>query len=597
MGYHDITQLESVLFLDGAQRQGKQLFSHMTESNPNEKRCHTSSSTILRRVVLPLFLLLAFALTWAKNYGVVFDTNSSSTVRQKSGQKSSATTKAWHKQAAVSNATEMAMLLIHSSSKPTKKDAQRQQFKKRFVFFTHYHKTGHDISKQYRKAVEEIVGARAAQSFNILSSDEWEVEFYKKRKHDETTRCPLPEDPNKAKRRRERRPKKNIYNSNDESLSTTSNNNNNSTTFLKVLHSPDLFCNLQTNHVFSEDTIKGFQKIHGDNNDGAYDHDDSDEQVVINFVHFIRDPFDMAVSNYLYHSQSPTPESWVIESPRTSKPCDPCVLDRNMLKLFLAAADDDDATTETTTKAKTTTTTTTTNEPVGTELWVRNVEETCKALMRRKENNKVAYYKNYYEALRSLPAIDGLRLATIHLTMGGSNSGSDILRLAHNTIRLREWEEEQKKRQQQQQKNQPQTTSEPKFVLTLLTNPDWFDSNYPGTLDKLTHFVLGGDDEDDDDLHYFAKTVRETALTRRDEIFKKRKNHFTSGTISSEDRLDLLRSLQTDELLGPLLRDVQSIVRDAWCGDPRNIQQQQGKGNDTKRCVYPHTFEQTTNSN
>merc|ERR1719506_2289255 len=30
-------------------------------------------------------------------------------------------------------------------------------------------------------------------------------------------------------------------------------------------------------------------------------------------VHFVRDPYRMAVSGYLYHTQDPTPETWVLD--------------------------------------------------------------------------------------------------------------------------------------------------------------------------------------------------------------------------------------------------------------------------------------------
>jgi hypothetical protein len=35
-------------------------------------------------------------------------------------------------------------------------------------------------------------------------------------------------------------------------------------------------------------------------------------------IHMVRDPFEMALSNYFYHSQQPTPENWV------EKDCNPC---------------------------------------------------------------------------------------------------------------------------------------------------------------------------------------------------------------------------------------------------------------------------------
>jgi hypothetical protein len=157
---------------------------------------------------------------------------------------------------------------------------------------------------------------------------------YPKRRHDKVTKCP----------------KLSIQNS---------------STFIQT--APDLFCDVDT-------IIPANTRI----------------------LHFFRDPYDMALSNYLYHSQNPTPEKWVLEH-------NPCLYNEESVELVLSELD------------------------LSRDV-LQKVIDMC---YNYTANNPMQYYRH----LRSLPTYDGLRLATAQQTIEGRR-GMDILRMPNNMRRL-----------------------------------------------------------------------------------------------------------------------------------------------------------------
>jgi len=262
---------------------------------------------------------------------------------------------------------------------------------------------------------------------------------------------------------------------------------------------------------------------------------------------------DMAISNYLYHSQDPTPEKWVIES--EGKPFNPCVIDHEMLHFAVGDGNESDT------------------KLISLEQ-VDQLEELCHELMFNPKTMEP--YQHYFEALRSLPFDDGLKLATMMLLVTKGGAGGEIMRMTSNVFRLNEWQ-----RQNQAERGAANT------VLTMKMDQDWTDDNYSQSLDRVTGFLIddlepSGEDENKGDVDAssgnatsfedgprmarddFIVTVREQALSLRQSLMQGHDNHITRTRITPEERLELKAKLGANELLGPILSSFQTIVNSAY---------------------------------
>ena len=111
-------------------------------------------------------------------------------------------------------------------------------------------------------------------------------------------------------------------------------------------------------------------------------------------LHFVREPVEMAISAYLYHSQSPPPEPWVLHRPPCARRIDPTV------HRFAAALD----------------------------LPFRHVEAVSALCHSLQPKNW-----SFHHALRTLPPSSAVRLAASWLI----TSQADVLRMAANAQSLR----------------------------------------------------------------------------------------------------------------------------------------------------------------
>jgi len=256
----------------------------------------------------------------------------------------------------------------------------------------------------------------------------------------------------------------------------------------------------------------------------------------------------MAVSNYLYHSQDPTPEHWVIES-KEEIPYNPCVIDHETLSYV----------TDSSSLLFGGTT------PLYTAQDIEDLELLCHDLMF--DPKTMEPYPNYYEALRNLPLYDGLRLGTMVLLASKGYAGAELVRMTTNVWRLNEW-------QAKQQQQGPHT------LLSLEMGRDW-SKDYNGTLDKLTTFLLRDlepivpDNANSTFLaeashrakEDFVAAVREEALALRASL--RTDKHVTGNAITSEEREELEKRLRSDQLLGPILTRMQTIVNSAYGMSPK----------------------------
>jgi len=365
-----------------------------------------------------------------------------------------------------------------------------------FVFHTFYHKTGHDISNLYMTALDKM-----EKSITHLTKYRKET-MYKKRTHDPNTGCPELDD-TLSVWKQQRMPKIHVI----------------------PFTAPDFLCDLDQHEFFSQN----------------HNEESRRQEVGVKFIHMIRDPFDMAISMYLYHSQQPSPEYWVFKY-------DPCEVNHEALRFWNTSSD--------------------TTTQLITQQQVRDLEYLCHDLMLN--NNTNTPYVDFYYALLELPLYDGLRLSTLVLLISGGTGGAgDILRMTHNVERLREW----------------QRASSSNTIISTMMHPDWDRDNYGASLDRLTEFVLadlevlgdgsGGENDGGDSVaaneaalqkykEEFVRKVRIEAMDSLHENHSKRPKHITTNTrMTLEERKLTVAKLRADELFGPILSTCQTIVNSA----------------------------------
>ena len=225
----------------------------------------------------------------------------------------------------------------------------------------HYHKTGHHLSRQLRDfLVDGTDGAPV--------SDGRENAF-QHRMHERETGCPRSMVLNPG--------------------------------VVSVQAAPDFFCDapvLAEYLLRSEDATTG--KKRG-----------------VKVVHLVRDPFSLAVSNWIYHAQYPTPELWV-------KSVDPCAEElwfgtqayRDLVGPTLLSGDD----------------------PIMRRGDFDAIRDVCAGLyMSTEESRESKREWSYYTHLRHLDPESALSMATTHM-LGQGMTGGDIVRMASNVVKLKQ---------------------------------------------------------------------------------------------------------------------------------------------------------------
>ena len=110
-------------------------------------------------------------------------------------------------------------------------------------------------------------------------------------------------------------------------------------------------------------------------------------------IHLVRDPYLMVISSFLYHTQDPTPEPWVMNHT-------PCVTSNSIVLMAKSLS-----------------------------LSLLPVQKLCERL----SNGSTVYY----DRLKELPAHDALRLeAARFLISGGVHAGGDLVRMSFNACWL-----------------------------------------------------------------------------------------------------------------------------------------------------------------
>jgi hypothetical protein len=276
----------------------------------------------------------------------------------------------------------------------------------------HYHKTGHDLSHELRDII-----SGAFLNTNMPDVDTAENKFGK-RKHNRRTLCP------------------NMFLTAGE---------------IAVQAAPNFFCDAET---FAEMLLRRTR--------------DGRPKRGIKILHLVRNPFDMAVSNYNYHAQYPTPEDWIEDV----VPCEPELFYREEFDQLILP------------------TLSTTVPPIMTKDDVTSIHTICQSMYQTQSALKTA---NFFEHLLHLDPHSGLELATIlQLTQpkGSLMGGGDIPRMANNIIKLKQAQSVVDKARALHHVAKPQNPHEEMIQVLTLSTASFIHQPKDTTL-RLLEFAFG----------------------------------------------------------------------------------------------------------
>ncbi|KAL7501059.1 hypothetical protein ACHAWT_009130 [Skeletonema menzelii] len=252
-------------------------------------------------------------------------------------------------------------------------------------------------------------------------------------------------------------------------------------------------------------------------------------------IHFVRNPFDMVLSNYLYHSQEPTPEKWVHND-------DPChVKYENEVTLASHVLPN-----------------------IGTDeindKYFSNIVKMCRSLFQSKPSLQNS---TFYEHLLELDSGDGLRLATAQMVAASGeanqhHAGGDVARMANNIVKLKELE-----------------SYMPSEVEVLTMSTEEFIRSAANSTMRFLDFVFGVNNtiisrekrwEAAQSQKKSFDRVSGMLPTRREKRKKRKKNkHITQSSTQEEKETkeSLKELLRSDKDLAPILKLTESLVDEA----------------------------------
>ncbi len=250
-------------------------------------------------------------------------------------------------------------------------------------------------------------------------------------------------------------------------------------------------------------------------------------------IHFVRNPFDMVLSNYLYHSQEPTPEKWV----HVDDPCNATYENGQTLASNVLPS-------------------------IGTDeindKYFSNIVKMCRSLFQSKPSMKNS---TFYEHLLELDSGDGLRLATAQMiaASGVANNhlaGGDVSRMANNIVKLKELQ-----------------AYAPSEVEVLTFSTEQFIKNAANSTMRFLDFIFGANNTiiSREKRWEAAQTQQQrfdTAINPQHSSNKRRKKknpHITQSTTKKEKKTKetLKELLHNDKDLFPILQLTESLVNEA----------------------------------
>eukprot|EP00804_Cyclotella_cryptica_P014440 CCRYP_004778-RA/>CCRYP_004778-RA protein AED:0.14 eAED:0.14 QI:194/1/1/1/0/0/2/257/553 len=255
-------------------------------------------------------------------------------------------------------------------------------------------------------------------------------------------------------------------------------------------------------------------------------------------IHMIRDPFDMALSNYFYHSQVPTPEAWVTED---CSPCDTTYYDLYSNPTNGSALDLMLPTLTTISQSQ-----------------IDDVISLCRSIFQNPDNGPELLDAPLYNHLTKLKQYDALRLSTSRQIIGGDrlgHAGQDILRMANNVVKLHQLIESREIIFSPSLSTDVVTHNHIQ-VLTMKT-AQWNLDPY-GSMMTALNFVFG---------ESISQQRKVSLATQYNDLYEMKaldsdRKHITSNQdVVREQKQKLLELLKEDDVLGPVLGKVQDVLR------------------------------------
>ena len=197
----------------------------------------------------------------------------------------------------------------------------------------------------------------------------------------------------------------------------------------------------------------------------------------VKILHFVRNPFSLAVSNYLYHRQDPTPEEWVHDA----NPCTGLLSStgRNETGGYSIMGDSD----------------------------FRTIGDICRGLFRTRPGLED---KSYYQHLLSLPPEEGLELATCHIVI------ASMIKMVNTILKF-----------EQINRYYSENSAYEERLEILTISMDKLQKNTWKVGRRAFDFVLGP---------YASDDVKDYLATRLRNDYRRRTRHGNSHITSSEAR-------------------------------------------------------------
>lgn len=404
----------------------------------------------------------------------------------------------------------------------------------------HYHKTGHHLSHQLRdlllQASNISMSSSAFSSQIHLSSNEQEHAF-KSRYHEMETGCPthmyLPPG------------------------------------IISVQAAPDIFCEpeILAEYLLRNAKVATMTNTYSATTDDITTHTLDDvlladgaqpqqqqqsiyipphEKRGIKIIHLVRNPYTLAISNWIYHSQYPTPESWV----KSINPCSPELWREHESLATMVSS-----------------TLFTGMHPIMQYEDFEALHSICTSLFRTASTSQEW---SYYTHLRHLdPPTDALALATSHMMIQGI-SGGDILRMANNIVKLnqvQQLEERVRLSRHDLSSSSSSMTEQPRMIQVLTLSMDDFMSQPRETTLRFLDFALHDT---------VPREMKDKLVMQYEQSYNEKLNdagdfHITANkVVTNGQELDLVQRkeewmqyLRGHELFGRVLGNIELLVNDA----------------------------------
>lgn len=251
----------------------------------------------------------------------------------------------------------------------------------------------------------------------------------------------------------------------------------------------------------------------------------------IKILHLVRDPYSMAISNYNYHSQDPTPEGWVKDKSRNicerKKFCGDTLPDLLLPALVSPGVDFD-------------------KPPIVTKEGFHRLYDECNHLYRAQPGFED---ESYYFHLRHLDPSHGIKLSTLQQTI----NGGDIFLMANNIIKLNQIQTIQSR---VNSINHGGVTMKSKYdkIQILTMNLEEFTYFPRKSVLKYLNFVYG---------NAISRESKGKIATQYEQSFFERMEtgdlHITHGN----DNEEMLRDSLRNDAIGIYLSNIASVVSEA----------------------------------